>query len=94
MANQPRKGVYLLPNLMTTGALFAGFYSIIAGIGGQFIPAAIAVVIAGFLDGLDGRLARLTNTRHPPKARTCRTLLPWVDCGYTVLQWKWLWGPL
>lgn len=63
MAKQPRKGVYLLPNLMTTGALFAGFYSIIAGIGGQFIPAAIAVVVAGFLDGLDGRLARLTNTQ-------------------------------
>jgi CDP-diacylglycerol--serine O-phosphatidyltransferase len=41
---QPRKGVYLLPNLMTTGALFAGFYSIIAGIGEQYIPAAIAVV--------------------------------------------------
>lgn len=63
MEKQPRKGVYLLPNLMTTGALFAGFYSIIAGIGGQFIPAAIAVVVAGFLDGLDGRLARLTNTQ-------------------------------
>ena len=63
MEKQPHKGVYLLPNLMTTGALFAGFYSIIAGIGGQFIPAAIAVVVAGFLDGLDGRLARLTNTQ-------------------------------
>ena len=60
---QPRKGVYLLPNLMTTGALFAGFYSIIAGIGEQYIPAAIAVVVAGVLDGLDGRLARLTNTQ-------------------------------
>ena len=63
MTKQPRKGVYLLPNLMTTGALFAGFYSIIAGIGGEFISAAIAVVVAGFLDGLDGRLARLTNTQ-------------------------------
>ena len=60
---QPRKGVYLLPNLMTTGALFAGFYSIIAGIGEQYISAAIAVVVAGVLDGLDGRLARLTNTQ-------------------------------
>jgi CDP-diacylglycerol--serine O-phosphatidyltransferase len=63
MTKQPRKGVYLLPNLMTTGAVFAGFYSIIAGIGGEFISAAIAVVVAGFLDGLDGRLARLTNTQ-------------------------------
>ena len=60
---QPRKGVYLLPNLMTTGALFAGFYSIIAGIGEQYIPAAVAVVVAGVLDGLDGRVARLTNTQ-------------------------------
>ena len=58
-----RKGVFLLPNLMTTGALFAGFFSIISGIGGQYTQAAIAVVIAGVLDGLDGRLARLTNTQ-------------------------------
>ncbi|MDT8319971.1 MAG: phosphatidylcholine/phosphatidylserine synthase [Xanthomonadales bacterium] len=57
------KGVYLLPNALTTGALFAGFYSIIAGIGGQYSAAAIAVVVAGLLDGLDGRVARLTNTQ-------------------------------
>ena len=50
------KGVYLLPNALTTGALFAGFYSIIAGINGNFIAAAVAVVIAGVLDGLDGRV--------------------------------------
>lgn len=58
-----RKGVFLLPNALTTGALFAGFYSIIAGINGQFIAAAVAVVVAGVLDGLDGRVARLTNTQ-------------------------------
>ena len=57
------KGVFLLPNALTTGALFAGFYSIIAGINGNFIAAAIAVVVAGLLDGLDGRVARLTNTQ-------------------------------
>ena len=57
------KGVYLLPNALTTGALFAGFYSIIAGINGQFAVAAMAVVVAGVLDGLDGRVARLTNTQ-------------------------------
>jgi CDP-diacylglycerol--serine O-phosphatidyltransferase len=57
------KGVFLLPNALTTGALFAGFYSIIAGINGHFIAAAVAVVIAGVLDGLDGRVARLTNTQ-------------------------------
>jgi CDP-diacylglycerol--serine O-phosphatidyltransferase len=57
------KGVFLLPNALTTGALFAGFYSIISGINGHFIAAAIAVVVAGVLDGLDGRVARLTNTQ-------------------------------
>jgi CDP-diacylglycerol--serine O-phosphatidyltransferase len=57
------KGVYLLPNALTTGAMFAGFYSIIAGINGHFITAAVAVVVAGVLDGLDGRVARLTNTQ-------------------------------
>ena len=57
------KGVFLLPNALTTGALFAGFYSIISGINGHYSAAAVAVVIAGVLDGLDGRVARLTNTQ-------------------------------
>ena len=57
------KGVFLLPNALTTGALFAGFYSIISGINGHFIAASVAVVVAGVLDGLDGRVARLTNTQ-------------------------------
>jgi len=58
-----RRGVYLLPNLLTSAALFAGFYSVIAGINGRFEAAAIAIIVAGFLDGLDGRVARLTNTQ-------------------------------
>ncbi len=58
-----RRGVYLLPNLLTSAALFAGFYSIISGINGKFEPAAIAIIVAGLLDGLDGRVARLTNTQ-------------------------------
>jgi CDP-diacylglycerol--serine O-phosphatidyltransferase len=57
-----RRSIYLLPNLLTTGSLFAGFYGIIASIDGRYEPAAIAVIIAGVLDGLDGRLARLTHT--------------------------------
>ncbi|HKJ28538.1 MAG TPA: CDP-diacylglycerol--serine O-phosphatidyltransferase [Anaerolineales bacterium] len=57
-----RKGVYLLPNALTTGALFAGFFSIIAGINGRFIAAAVAILVAALLDALDGRVARLTNT--------------------------------
>lgn len=58
-----RKGVFLLPNALTTGAMFAGFYSIIAGISGHYVAGAVAVVVAAVLDGLDGRVARLTNTQ-------------------------------
>lgn len=57
-----RRGIYLLPNLITTGALFCGFYSMIAAMSGALENAAIAIVIAGFLDSLDGRVARMTNT--------------------------------
>ncbi|MFP6809286.1 MAG: CDP-diacylglycerol--serine O-phosphatidyltransferase [Pseudomonadales bacterium] len=57
------RGVYLLPNLITTGALFSGFYAIIASMNQSFENAAIALVIAGFLDALDGRIARMTNTQ-------------------------------
>ena len=57
------KGVFLLPNALTTAALFAGFYSIISGINGNFTAGAVAVLVASVLDGLDGRVARLTNTQ-------------------------------
>mgnify|MGYP000192941952 CR=1 FL=1 len=57
-----RRGIYLLPNLVTTGALFCGFYAIIAALSGELELACTAIVIAGFLDALDGRIARLTNT--------------------------------
>ena len=58
-----RRGIYLLPNLFTTAALFSGYYAIIAGINGQFDAAAIAILVAMIFDGLDGRVARLTNTQ-------------------------------
>ena len=58
-----RRGIYLLPNLFTTAALFAGFYSIVAAMNEQFAPAAIAIFVAMVLDGMDGRIARLTNTQ-------------------------------
>ena len=58
-----RKGIYLLPNLFTTGALFSGFYAIVASMNGDFINAAVAIFVAMILDGLDGRVARLTNTQ-------------------------------
>jgi CDP-diacylglycerol--serine O-phosphatidyltransferase len=61
---KPRnKGIYLLPNLFTTGALFFGFYAIVASMNGLFSNASIAIFIAMILDGLDGRVARLTNTQ-------------------------------
>ena len=52
-----RRGIYLLPNLFTTAALFSGFYAIIAAMNGRFEIAAIAIFIAGLLDGLDGLAA-------------------------------------
>src|SRR5690606_25808796 len=61
-ASSPRKGIYLLPNLLTTGGLFAGFYSIVAAIDGNFTAAAWSIFVAMFLDGLDGRVARMTST--------------------------------
>ncbi len=61
---KPRnKGIYLLPNLFTTGALFSGFYAIVAGMNGNFENAAIAIFVSMILDGLDGRVARMTNTQ-------------------------------
>ncbi len=58
-----RRGIYLLPNLFTTAAMFAGFFAIISAINGRFATAAIAIFVAMILDGLDGRVARLTNTQ-------------------------------
>ncbi|REG81282.1 CDP-diacylglycerol--serine O-phosphatidyltransferase [Marinomonas pollencensis] len=60
---QPHRGVYLLPNLFTTAALFSGFYSIIAAMNGDFTHAAVAIFISMVFDGLDGRVARLTRTQ-------------------------------
>ncbi|HQS99738.1 MAG: CDP-diacylglycerol--serine O-phosphatidyltransferase [Hydrogenophilales bacterium 16-64-46] len=57
------RGIYLLPNLFTTGALFAGFYAIVQAMNGRFEHAAVAIFIAMVLDGLDGRVARMTHTQ-------------------------------
>jgi CDP-diacylglycerol---serine O-phosphatidyltransferase len=58
-----RRGIFLLPNLLTTGALFAGFYAIVQAMNLRFDQASIAIFIAMVLDGLDGRVARLTRTQ-------------------------------
>jgi CDP-diacylglycerol--serine O-phosphatidyltransferase len=61
---RPRsRSIYLLPNLFTTGGLFAGFFAIIAASQGRFEAACIAIFVAAILDGIDGRVARLTNTQ-------------------------------
>ena len=58
-----RKGIYLLPNLLTTASLFSGFFSIVSAINGNFIASGMAIFAAQMLDGLDGRVARLTNSQ-------------------------------
>lgn len=58
----PHKGVYLIPNLLTTAGLFCGFFGLIAAIGGRYQVAALAILVAHVFDGLDGRLARLTRS--------------------------------
>ena len=58
-----RKGIHLLPNLLTTASLFSGFFSIVSAINGNFIASGMALFAAQMLDGLDGRVARLTNSQ-------------------------------
>jgi len=58
-----KRGIYLLPSVLTTFGMFAGFYSIISSINGEFTIAAISIMIAMMWDTLDGRVARLTNTQ-------------------------------
>ena len=58
-----RRGIYLLPNLFTTAALFCGFFAIVQAMMGDFERAAVAIFVAMVLDGLDGRVARMTRTQ-------------------------------
>ena len=57
------RGIYLLPNLLTTGGLFGGFFAIIAASQGRYEAACVAIFVAGIMDGVDGRVARMTNTQ-------------------------------
>ncbi|HXX53330.1 MAG TPA: CDP-diacylglycerol--serine O-phosphatidyltransferase [Thermodesulfovibrionales bacterium] len=59
---QPKKGIYLLPNTLTLCGMFCGFFAILSAINGNFLYAAWAIVLANVFDGLDGWIARLTNT--------------------------------
>jgi CDP-diacylglycerol---serine O-phosphatidyltransferase len=61
-AESIKKGIYILPNLFTTGSLFAGFYSMVASLNGNFEVAAFWIFASAVFDGLDGKVARLTGT--------------------------------
>lgn len=100
-----RKGIYLLPNLLTTAALFAGFYAIVAAVDGNFGNSALAIYIAMVMDGLDGRVARLTSTESD-FGKEYDSLSDMVNFGLApaivVYQWGvarlaeygWVWGKL
>lgn len=62
-SSTPNRGIYLLPNVLTTAGLFSGFYAVVSSMNGKFELAAIAIFIAMIFDGLDGRVARMTNTQ-------------------------------
>ena len=87
----PRKGIYLLPNLITTGALFAGFSAVVAAMDGNFVTAAIAIYIAMVLDGLDGRVARLTSTESE-FGKQYDSLADMVSFGLAPALVFYLWG--
>jgi len=61
-APRRRRGIFLLPNLFTTAALFFGFYAIVAAVSGRFEAASVAIMLSIILDGIDGRVARITHT--------------------------------
>lgn len=97
-----RRGIYLLPNLFTTGGLFAGFYAIVAAMAGRFEAAAIAVFVAMLMDGLDGRIARLTHTESAFGAEydsladmvsfgiaPALVMYQWALHGLNVYGWMW-----
>ena len=100
-----RRGIYLLPNLLTTGALFAGFYAIVAAMNGKFEPASVAVFIAMILDGLDGRVARMTNTQSAFGAEydslsdmisfgLAPALVMYIWSLSSLVEYGWQWGKL
>jgi len=85
------RGIYLLPNLLTTGALFAGFYAIVSAIHSHFTAAAVSIFVAMVLDGMDGRIARMTNTQSAFGAEY-DSLADMVSFGVApaILAYEWL----
>jgi CDP-diacylglycerol---serine O-phosphatidyltransferase len=86
-----RRGIYLLPNLLTTGCLFSGFYAIVAAIDGNFERAGSSIFIAMIFDGLDGRVARLTST-ETAFGKEYDSLADMVAFGLTPAIVSYQWG--
>jgi len=86
-----KRGIYLLPSVLTTFGMFAGFYSIISSINGEFTIAAISIMIAMMWDTLDGRVARLTNTQSAFGAEYDSPLADLVSFGLApaLLVYEW-----
>ena len=90
-----RLGVYLLPNLLTTGTLFGGFFSILVAVQGRYVEGAIAIFAAMIFDGLDGRVARMTGTQSQFGTQY-DSLSDMVAFGVApaILVFTWMLGPL
>ena len=90
-----RRGIYLLPNLLTTAALSCGFFAITCSINGRYENAAVAIIVALVLDGLDGRVARLTNTQSDFGAQY-DSMADVVSFGVApaILMYTWALAPL
>ena len=90
-ATKRRRGIYLLPNLLTTGCLFFGFFAIISAFNGDFRNAALAIFIAMVFDGLDGRVARMTNTQSDFGVQF-DSIADMVSFGVGPALVAWLWA--
>ena len=89
------KGIYLLPNLFTTAGLFAGFYAVTSAMSGRFEAAAIAIFVAMIMDGIDGRLARMTHTESD-FGKEYDSLADMVSFGLApaLVMYQWALAPL
>src|SRR5690625_4666792 len=86
-----RRGIYLLPNLFTTAALLAGFFAVVSAFKGQFTIAVVAIYLATVMDGLDGRVARLTNTTSD-FGKEYDSLSDCIVFGISTALVMYLWG--
>jgi CDP-diacylglycerol--serine O-phosphatidyltransferase len=93
--NTIKKGIYILPSLLTSLSMLAGFYSIVATLNGEFVNAAWAILVSGIFDGLDGRVARITHstTRFGVEYDSLSDLLAFGIAPGVLMYW-WALKPL